>query len=318
MSSVEAVASPCPLDAAIGPDDTGGHRIDIDDPAGFSTRRLCPIRHGYHQHPMMQTQRLAELARSLMKTRQCRFILPGTTDASKFDHRSRPQDGRGIDEVFERIEEPGSWLALYNVQTDPRYRALIWDILGSAGAVLRGSERPGEARGFIFISAPPSVTPFHIDRENNFWLQIRGRKTLNVWDHTDRVTVAARDVEDFIVTRSLENVRLTDALRPRAHVLECGPGDGAYFPSTSPHMTRSEPAWVTPGDGVSISFGVVFYTPLTRRHAYAHAANRMLRRVGIEARMPGECDWLDRAKQPLGMIGMATRRLRGLPVPSGF
>ena len=33
-----------------------------------------------------------------------------------------------------------------------------------------------QKQGFIFISSPGSVTPFHIDPENNFLLQIRGSK----------------------------------------------------------------------------------------------------------------------------------------------
>ncbi|MCF7222247.1 hypothetical protein [Marilutibacter chinensis] len=296
----------------------GRYRITVQDEAGFSMRRLCPLRHTYCDHPLLRIERLAALAHRLMPTRQCRFIVPGLTEASKFDHRSRPLDGRGIDEIFEHIEEPGSWIALYNIQTEPEYQAFVWEILHSAGRLLQGRERPYEARGFLFISAPPSLTPFHIDRENNFWLQIRGRKTLNLWDHTDRVAVAARDVEDFIVTRSLENVGLSDAARPRVHVFECGPGDGAYFPCTTPHMTRSDRSWVTPGDAISISFGVVFYTPATRRQAYAFAANRLLRRAGIEPRMPGAHDWLDRAKRPLGTIEMALQRRHGFPDPHGF
>ncbi|KAB8174832.1 cupin [Lysobacter maris] len=295
----------------------GHYRITVENEADFSVRRLCPLRHNYCDHPLLRLDRLAALAHELMPTRQCRFIVPGMTETSKFDHRSRPVDGRGIDETFERIEEPGSWIALYNIQTNPLYQAFVWEVLRSAGVLLR-RERPYEARGFLFISAPPSLTPFHIDRENNFWLQIRGHKTLNLWDNTDRVAVAARDVEDFIVTQSLEHVGLTDAARPRVHAFECGPGDGAYFPCTTPHMTRSDRSWVKPGDAISMSFGVVFYTPDTRRRAYAFAANRLLRRAGIEPRMPGRSRWLDRAKRPLGMAQMAARRMRGFPLPHGF
>lgn len=281
-------------------------------------RRRCPIRHDYHRHPLMQLERLEALAVSLMPTRQCRFIVPGSTDASKFDHKDTPADGRSVEEVFRRLEEPGSWVALYNVQTDPEYQRFLWEVLGSAGRIVQDQERVFDVRGFVFISAPPSVTPFHIDREHNFWLQIRGRKTLSVWDHRDRETVAAIDAERFIQFGSLENVRLTDEVRLRARHFECGPGDGVYFPSTSPHMTRTETSWVTPGDGVVISIGVVFYSDLTRRHARAHAANTALRRLGINPRDVGETDWIDRAKAPLGRAVVALRRMRGYKPPPGF
>lgn len=302
--------------AAIAPDQ---YRVTVDADADFSMRRLGRIRHNYHRHPLMQLDRLEHLARSLMPTHQCRFIVPGSTDASKFDHRSQPADGRSVEDVFRRLHEPGSWVALYNVQTDPAYDRFLQDVLKSADRIVRDQQRVYDVRGFIFISAPPSVTPFHVDRENNFWLQIRGRKTLSVWDHRDRETVAAVDVEQFIQTGSLDNVHLTDAARARAFTFDCGPGDGVYFPSTSPHMTHTETSWVTPGDGVVVSIGVVFYSDVTRRNAYVHAANSALRRFGMNPRVAGEAEWLDRAKYPLGRAVVALRRrLRRYTPPPGF
>lgn len=205
------------------------------------------------------------------------------------------------------------------MQTDPDYGHFVRDVLDSAGRMVRDQERVFDVRGFIFISAPPSVTPFHIDREHNFWLQIRGRKTLSVWDHRDRETVAAGDVEEFISSGSLQNVHLTDAARDRAFNLDCGPGDGVYFPGTSPHMTHTDRSWVTPEDGVVVSIGVVFYTNVTRRNAYVHAFNRMLRRLGAHPREAGRSEWIDRLKYPPGRIVVALRRrLRGYAPPSGF
>ena len=171
----------------------------------------------------------------------------------------------------------------------------------------------------MFISAPPSVTPFHIDRENNFWLQIRGRKTINVWEPSDRQTVSARDVEEFIVNRTLAGVQLREEALNRSHEFDTGPGDGVYFPSTSPHTTRCDASWVRPGDGVSISIGIVFYTSVTRRYANVHAMNRVLRRLGMEPQSPGTSAWLDTMKYPLGRIAVSfSRFLRGYSPPAGF
>jgi len=186
--------------------------------------------------------------------------------------------GRPLDEVFRRIEEPGSWVALYNVETHPAYKTFLAEVTESFRPLVE-HEQTGicNVGGFIFISAPPSVTPFHIDRENNFWLQIRGRKTLNVWDHTDRHVVAAADVDQFIVYGGLENVRLEDGFVERSHQFDVGPGDGVYFPCTSPHMTRTDPSWTRRGDGVSVSIGVVFYTDQTRVAAITRAFSTTLR-----------------------------------------
>ncbi len=295
-------------------------RIWVDDEAKFLMTKVCAIHHNYHEHPLMQPERLAQLAKSLMPKGQCRFIAPGTSQTSPFQHKADSPDEHGIEEVFRRIEEPGSWVALYHVETDPAYDRFLRDALGTVKHLIDRQE--GEifkVNGFMFISAPPSVTPFHIDRENNFWLQIRGRKTINVWDPTDRETVSARDVEEFIVNKSLAGVKLQDEARARSHEFDTGPGDGVYFPSTSPHTTRSDPHWARPGDGISISIGIVFYTPVTRRRAYVHFINRLLRRLGFEPQPPGGAQWVERVKSVPGrLLVNAYRLFRGYSPPPGF
>lgn len=128
---------------------------------------------------------------------------------------------------------------------------------------------------------------------------------MSVWDPEDRTMVSQSHIEKFIAFRSLENVKLGEGLKERGLELDCGPGDGVYFPSTSPHATMSDNSWVTPGDGVIISVGINFYTPVTRRHADVHAFNDLLRKAGLQPRCPGECDVLDRIKQLLGADGNA-------------
>ena len=242
------------------------------------------------------------------------------TFASGFHHDDKPDDGKNIREVFSRIQEPKSWIALYNVETDPLYAGMIAEAIGSARHLIDRQE-PGTflMNGFIFISAPPSVTPFHIDREHNFWMQIRGRKTMNVWDADDRVMVPQPDIERFITYRTLENVKLRDeTLTSRSHEMDCGPGDGMYFPSTAPHATRCEPSWTSPGDGVAISIGINFYTPETRKRANVHALNEMLRKLGMSPTFPGKSPALDSIKYPFAKAYVAVQKMRGFEPPPGF
>ena len=303
-----------PADAAAAPTSSSAkrrHRVWVSDPAAFRSDGIGAIRHDFHEHPLMQLPRLAELARELMPTGQCRFLRPGTRQDSPFEHAPDTDDGRGIDEVFARIEETGSWIALYNVQTSPAYRAFLDEVMAAAGPLVAGQQgRLYDVGGFIFISAPPSVTPFHIDRENNFWLQIAGQKTMSVWDHRDREAVPAANVERFILDGSLEGVTLRPEIRDHAHDFVVGPGDGVYFPSTSPHMTSTETSWVRPGNAVSISIGVVFYSDLTRRHRRIFRTNHFLRSIGIEPRMPGASRAGDLVKEACGFAMNALRALR--------
>lgn len=286
------------------------------DPGQFSLRNFGPIRHDFQHHGLMQLPRLAQLARDLMPSRQCRFAAKPLTQTSEFHHVSRPPDGLGIDEVFERIAEPGSWVALYNVQTDPVYAGFLRQVIACAQPLLAAEGVDVlHITGFIFLSAAPAFTPFHIDRENNFWLQIRGRKILTAFDHRDRGLVPAARVEDFIVHGSLEGVTLSDAGRARGRVFEVGPGDGVYFPSTTPHMTET-PVAASGTPNMSISIGVNFYTDRTRRHARVHQCNRVLRGFGVQPTEPGISAWRDSWKAPLGWsIAAARARWRSYAAP---
>lgn len=296
-----------------------GFHIQPREPHPFSADRISPIRHNYHEHPLMQLPALNQLARNLVAVDKCRFVSPDTTAHSAFSTAGESPDGRSIDEIFARMEEPGSWIALYNVEQDPVYRQFLLEVTADLRGLVEATQ-PGmhTVQGFIFISAPPSVTPFHIDRENNFWLQIRGRKVITLWDREDRLAVPQLGAEEFIVEHNLRHVRLDDAVQARGTEHDVGPGDGIYFPSTTPHMTRSGRDWCTPGDGVSISIGVVFYTATTRRHAHIHTCNAILRRAGLSPRAPGHSP-LDGFKAFLGGAAVQLKkRLRGFTPPPGF
>ncbi|APG05720.1 hypothetical protein BJI69_18655 [Luteibacter rhizovicinus DSM 16549] len=112
------------------------------DPQGFSTHRINRLRHDFDKHPLFQLPELARLAKELMPREQCRFVKPGMTQASAFRHDARHPDGRDIDEVFARIEETGSWIALYNVEAIPRYRALLESIIDGVRSTIE-REQPG-------------------------------------------------------------------------------------------------------------------------------------------------------------------------------
>ena len=284
------------------------HFIEPVEPTNFDPGRSAPIQHDFHRHPLLQIDALGELARRLMPLGQCRFIRPGMRLDSAFDHSSAPADGRTLDDVLRRIEEPGSWLALYDAQVDPLYRGVLDEVQAHIERLVAPSQRVRDVRSFLFLSAPPSVTPFHIDRENNFWLQIRGHKTLTLWDHRDRSTVSAQAVEDFILHSKLQGVQLRQELLERGARFECGPGEGVYFPSTTPHMTESRPEW-NHGDTLSISVGMVFYTNVTRRHSWAYMLNPTLRALGLDPRPPGESAMRDRLK---GLFGRSLWQMRGL------
>lgn len=290
------------------------------DEAGFRLDKISTIKHNYHEHSLMQMDSLKELAKRLIITDQCRFVEPDIKIDSPFNHKGKERDDFNIETVFQNIEKSGSWIALYNVQTDPLYKQFLWDVMEKAKDLVAHQEKVFDVCGFIFISSPPSVTPFHIDRENNFWLQIHGRKTLSLWDRDDRAIVPAPVVEKFIMSGSLKDVVLKDEMMSRRFDFDCGPGDGVYFPSTTPHMTRTETSCVSKGDEVVVSIGIVFYTNVTRKAAYVYSLNSLLRKYfGLQPKSPRKSPWLDTLKYPFArlLVGLR-RRFRGYKPPPGF
>ena len=290
------------------------------DGRAHTPTRPAVLRHRLAEHPLLQLAALRVLARRLMTTGQTKFIAKDVQPGSAFSTLTADVRGRTVDETFDDIETPGSWISMYNVETEPEYREMLWSIVGSTGS-FREATDPGvfDVGGFIFVSAPPSVTPFHIDRENNFLLQIRGRKHFRVWDPADRATVPLPAVERFIVHRDLADVRYDPSCLPRALDAELGPGEGVYMPSTAPHLISTEPHWVAPGNGVSVTIGVVFYTGATRRAARRHALNQGLRRLGLTPAEPGRLPAFDAMLSPAASAYVAFRRtFRGFDAPPGF
>ena len=271
--------------------------IHVGGTSYFSASRIGRLRHSFHQHPLLQIAALEQLATERDPLRLRRFVRPGLTQASGFPPDVQHHEDQSFEEAFHRIEEPDSRVALFNVKILPRYRKLLGEILESVHEQVE-QEQPDiflEMR-FVFISAPFSVTPFHINRENNFQLQPQGRKAANVWPHADNTVMPATTVEQFIVAHSFEKVHFKEELWVRNEEFEVRPGDGVYFPSTSPHMRRSDQGWIASGDGVSMSFGVNYYTSTTRHTPHAtrhttrvHQSNYvMIKKLKLSPAVPSE------------------------------
>ena len=121
------------LAAAMGSElPKSAYRVTPVNAAEFSSHKLGPIRHTFDQHPLMQMPQLLELARELQPLKGCRFIDPRATESSQLNLWRRSLDGHDIDEVFNRIEAPGSWVALYNIENIPRYKDFLLEVLGAA------------------------------------------------------------------------------------------------------------------------------------------------------------------------------------------
>jgi hypothetical protein len=295
------------------------YQVEPIDTCSFSSRGFNTLKHNFHNHPLFQMDALRDLAEYLLPRNKCRFVKKGLQQNSEFYHEGQSVDGRSLTQIFDEIELPGSWLALYDVQEQPEYGALLNSIIHQLSPLFEGSEGDFfNVGGFIFISAPPAFTPYHIDRENNFWLQLKGQKKLGLFDRTDRNILPQTQIENFIVNRTLDDVVLTDDIAQKVVEFDVKPGDGVYFPSTTPHMTATETGWAVLGEGVSVSIGIPFYTEWTRHIARLCQYNLVARRVGLPISPLKGYGLSEKVKSNLGyMIASHKKKYRRYNPPIG-
>ena len=142
--------------------------------------------------------------------------------------------------------------------------------------------------GWIFVSSPHTITPFHFDKEHNFILQVAGRKTVYVWEPDDYQVVSDSARDRFHARHNRDLILWNEDFRKRAHRFEFGPGDGAYMPSTAPHL-------VEVGDDPSITISFTYYTDSTRRQSSLHFARGRLAEYGISLPPVGQKNGLIRS-----------------------
>lgn len=249
-------------------------------------RRPFTIGHHLVEEPLFQLDRLVQLARDLPE--EDIEYNAGNVPVS-LDPSLTPRTGLSPEETVRRIAECQSWLVLKHVERAPAYRALLDRCLDEISVHSEALD-PGMCRheGFIFISSPGSVTPFHIDPEHNFLLQIRGHKKVHLFPSDDRTVLPEEDLESFYGGRHC-NLDFKPERASRAQQFKLLPGDGLYFPITAPH-------WVQNGTEVSISFSITFRTPSVERRQALYYVNHALRRCGWPQRAPGRHRLGDAAK----------------------
>ncbi len=252
------------------------------EPGRFTTdfnRRPFQIKHDLVDHPAFTLERLVELARKLPPeaVEYNAGDLPITQDPTK-----TPHTGLSVEETIQRITECKSWMVLKRVEVDPTYKQALDDCLDQIEPLAPGMRT---RRAFIFISSPGSVTPYHIDHEYNFLLQIRGTKQMTIFDPS----VLPEEAIERFYRGEHRNLVFDQSHADKSKTFELTPGDGVHVPVNAPH-------YVLNGPQASVSFSITFRTPAGDRRSAVYQVNDRLRRVGLQPRPVGSAPLVDRAK----------------------
>jgi len=285
------------------------------DWAAFDPWRIQPFSHRLAEHPLLQQEPLLALGARMEQTGRVRSHSNAAEAGTSFNNAPRLHpNARSATDTLAHIDTAQAWMSLLNVQTDPLYRSLVDEVLDGVRAHVEAVD-PGMCYrgGWIFVTSPGTITPFHFDKEHNFLFQVRGRKIVHVWDHRDTVAASEASRDRFHACHERDLLVWSDALRARARSFELEPGQGAYMPSTSPHMVEN-------GSQPSVTMSFTYYTDATRRDSLLHRTHYRLRQWGIEPPAVGANRVLDgllhAPVRALSDLRLAARRLAGRSVRS--
>lgn len=248
----------------------------LDAMAALYPLKAGLLHHRLPDHDLLSLGALARLGESLA---------PGQVEYNPGDvpigilPEEIPANGLSIGETIRTIETNRSWAVLKNIESEGPYRDLLMDLLGELAPVV--APRTGAMltpQGFIFISSPGSITPFHFDPEHNILLQLRGTKVMNVWPSGDERFAHRREHERYH-TGGHRNLPWAEDYRGAAQQVPLAPGDAVLMPVMAPHFVAN-------GDAPSISLSITWRSEWSYREAEAHAANARLRRLGLDPAMP--------------------------------
>jgi hypothetical protein len=167
------------------------------------------LQHNLVDHPLLQLPRLVELARErggdALYFRGNHEINQVEDEAQRGDAKKRTFIDRKLQrpplsaaQTLAQIESCNAWLQLRDVASAPEYAQLLAQIIAEfrpyAERVAPGLSAP---RADIFVSSPGATTPFHLDEEHNFLLQILGSKRLSIANGFDSEAVAPGTARDF-------------------------------------------------------------------------------------------------------------------------
>lgn len=244
-------------------------------------KRPFAVKHNLVDHPLLTLDALADLADRLPED-HVEHNLGDVPDVVVGGEVPKLDQTPG--EIARGIESNGCWMVIKRIHADPAYKELLEQSLDEVVPHVAYKEG-GYTRqeGFVFLSAPNSVTPTHLDPEHNLLLQIRGSKKMTVGSYPDAAT-EHQEVERYFGGghRNLADVG-------ESRTFDMQPRDGVYVPIYAPHVVHNGPE-------VSISFSITFYTELSEREQAVYSVNARLRKLGLSPSSPGERSGSDRIK----------------------
>lgn len=279
------------------------------DPGEFQAcynRRPFLITHRLAEHPLLALDALFDLCRRMPRGQVHHRFGAVPVDANFDTSLSRFKDGLTLEDALDHLQERQAYVCIYNPEADPEYLPLIEGLLAEIAAQSRALDPLMTwYSSYIFISARESVTPYHMDREMNFLMQVRGHKTVRLWDPSDD-TIMSPAQKDYLLSSHAADARprYHPSFDEKAMVFELRPGLGVHHPFIAPHLVHTGPE-------LSISLALTYRTRQSDAWTDAHRLNQRLRGIGLHPGSVGRHAWVDHAKAGVVRAGRRAKAVLG-------
>ena len=252
-------------------DDTALRAIDAAYPNENAT-----VDHHFRDHPLLTLDALAVLGDALG---------PENVEYNLSDlplgilPEDTPGNGLTLADTIRRIHESKSWAVLKNIEKVPAYRDLLHTLLDELRGIVEPKTGPMlNLQGFIFVSSPGSITPYHFDPEHNILLNLTGYKEMHAFPAGDGRFASLVEHERYHAGGH-RNLPWSEDMAGAEYVAQLHPGKAVLMPVMAPHF-------VTVGDAPAISLSITWRSEWSYREAEAHRANQWLRARGFTPSNP--------------------------------
>lgn len=235
------------------------------------------LRHHLHNHPLLALDALARLGERLPKSsvEYNKGDLPTGVDPD-----SDIANGMSIGDTIRNVDTSRSWAVLKNIEQDADYAALLLSLLGELKPLIEAKTGAMlKPQGFIFVSSPDAVTPYHFDPEHNILLQIRGSKVMTQFPAGDAF-YAPDETHEGYHTGGHRNLVWREELATGGTSWPLEPGEALFVPVMAPHHVKNGPE-------PSVSLSITWRSDWSFAEADARAFNGVLRRAGVHPGAPG-------------------------------
>jgi hypothetical protein len=234
--------------------------------------------HALANHPLLEIEALARLGEALpapsVEYNRADDLPVGVDPADV------TSNGLSIGQTIRTADACGSWAVLKNIEQIPEYKALLLELLAElkphietkTGQMLR-------PQGYVFVSSPNAVTPYHFDPEHNILLQLRGTKVMTQFPAGNSF-YAPDETHESYHTGGHRNIVWRDDMAAGGTAWPLTPGDALFVPVMAPHHVKN-------GAETAISLSITWRSEWSFAEANARALNKLIRSIGLRPRSPG-------------------------------